>query len=104
MMATARRVTKIRPSWIHAMLIGKGSLQDEDFLSTWVGMGWKRSAWRIPYDTRHQAERFIAHQIAPFDAWRWGRFPREIFGLEGNGLGEVGTQWHGDLLGYTGQS
>jgi len=43
------------------MLIGKGSLQDEDFLSTWVGMSWKRSAWRIPYYTRHQAERFIAH-------------------------------------------
>jgi hypothetical protein len=53
------------------MLIGEGSLQHEDFFSTRVGMGRKRGAWRIPYYTRDQTERFIAHEIAPFNSWGW---------------------------------
>jgi hypothetical protein len=71
MMAAARRVTQIRPSWIHTILVGERSFQDEDFLSAWVGMSRKRGAWRIPYYTRDQAEHFIAYQIAPFNSWRW---------------------------------
>jgi hypothetical protein len=71
MMSAARRVAQIRAGWIHAVLVGESSFQDEDFLSAGVGMSRKRGSCRVPYETRSQTECLITHQVTPFNPERW---------------------------------
>src|SRR2546423_3688242 len=98
-MAAARRVAQVGAGRVHAVLVGEGPFQDEDFLPARVGMRREGGPGRVPYDARGQAERFVTHQVAPLDPRGRGRFPGEVSSLKGNGLGEVSAQRHGKLRG-----
>ena len=80
-MAAARWVTQVGAGRIHAVLVGEGSFQDEDFLPARVGMRREGGSRRVPDYTRGQAERFVTHQVAPFDPRGRGRLPGEVSGL-----------------------